>query len=248
MIDKQKIIDEFNRIEKLGFVKSRRKNNTGIGKTFEDYLGVTENNDKLPDFAGFEVKSQRALTSSFLTLFTKSPTGPKGANTYLRDTYGEEYEEYPGLRKLHTSIFSNKFNSYKGISGFKIVNDVDDEVVRLEVKNLETNEITDDSVHWTYKELENALTKKLNALFYVNAETRKVDDLEEFHYTKAKIFLNPSLENLLKLIDDGKLMVDIRIGSYKSGKNKGKTHDHGTGFRIKPSDLSLLYAETLDID
>jgi hypothetical protein len=248
MIDKQKIIDEVNRIEKLGFVKSRRKNNTGIGKTFEDYLGVTENNDKLPDFAGFEVKSQRALTSSFLTLFTKSPTGPSGANAYLRDTYGEEDEEYPGLRKLHTSIFSNKFNSYKGISGFKIVNDVDDEVVRLEVKNLETNEITDDSVHWTYKELENALTKKLNALFYVNAETRKVDGLEEFHYTKAKIFLNVSLENLLKLIDDGKLMVDIRIGSYKSGKNKGKTHDHGTGFRIKPSDLGLLYAETFDID
>ncbi len=43
-------------------------------------------------------------------------------------------------------------------------------------------------------------------------------------------------------------MVDIRIGSYKSGKNKGKTHDHGTGFRIKPSDLGLLYARTLDID
>ena len=98
------------------------------------------------------------------------------------------------------------------------------------------------------EELENALTKKLNALFYVNAETRKVDGLEEFHYTQAKIFLNPSLGNLLKLIDDGKLMVDIRIGSYKSGKNKGKTHDHGTGFRIKPNDLSLLYAETLDLD
>ena len=248
MIDKQKIIDEFNRIEKLGFVKSRRRNNTGIGKTFEDYLGVAENNYKIPDFAGFEVKSQRALTSSFLTLFTKSPTGPAGANTYLRNTYGEEYKEDPSLKKLHTSIFSNKFNSYRGVIGFKIVNDANDAVVRLEVKNIVTGEITDNSVFWSYRALENALNKKLKALFYVNAETRNVDGLEEFHYTRAKIFLNPNLENLLKLIDDGKLMVDIRIGSYKSGKNKGKTHDHGTGFRIKPNDLTKLYAVTLNID
>lgn len=247
-MDKQKIISEFNRIKNLGFVKSRRKNNTGIGKTFEDYLGVTENNDKLPDFAGFEVKSQRALTSSFLTLFTKSPTGPNGANTYLRDTYGEEYEEYPNLKKLHTSIFSNRFNTYKGATGFKIVNDKENRIVRLEIKDLSTNKIVDNKVFWSYDELESALTKKLKALFYVNAETRKTYDIEEFHYTKAKIFLEPCFENLLKLIDSGKLMVDIRIGSYKTGKNKGKTHDHGTGFRIKPSDLELLYADIIDID
>ncbi len=247
MIEKQKIIDEFNRIKELGFVKSRRAHNTGIGKTFEDYLGVTENNDKLPDFAGFEVKSQRALTSSYLTLFTKSPTGPRGANTYLRDTYGEEYEEYPGLKKLHTSIFSNKFNSYKGTTGFKVVNDLEEEIVRLDVKNIETDEIMDNSVFWSYKDLGMALNKKLNALFYVNADTRRVDNREEFHYTQAKIFLEPSLENLLKLIDDGKFMVDIRIGSYKTGNKKGKTHDHGTGFRIKPADLKLLYSEYIEI-
>jgi len=248
MIDKEKIIREFNRIKNLGYVKSRRENNTGIGKTFEDYLGVTENNDKLPDFAGFEVKSQRTLTSSFLTLFTKSPNSPKGANTILRDNYGEEYEEYPGLKKLHTSIFSNKFNSYKGLFGFKVVNDKENEIVKILIKNLTTNEMEDFSVYWDYKELENALTKKLKALFYVSADTRKVNGREEFHYTKAKIFLNPTLENLLSLIDAGKIMIDIRIGSYKNGKNKGKTHDHGTGFRIKPSNLSLLYSDFIEID
>ena len=248
MIDKNKIEEEFKRIRDLGFIPSRRSNNTGIGKTFEDYLGVTENNDKLPDFAGFEVKSQRALTSSYLTLFTKSPTGPNGANTLLRDTYGEEYDEYPGLKKIHTSIFSNKFNTYKGKFGFKVVNDRVNSVVRLEVKDLATGLIVDDSVYWSYEDLSKALHKKLEALFYVNAETRKINGVEEFHYTQADIFINPTLDNLLKLIDDGKLMIDIRIGSYKSGKNKGKTHDHGTGFRIRPADLGLLYNDKLDID
>ena len=36
-------------------------------------------------------------------------------------------------------------------------------------------------------------------------------------------------------------MLDIRIGVYKSGQYFGKTHDHGTGFRIKESDLECLY-------
>ena len=53
MMDKELIINEFNRIKALGYLKSRRTHNTGIGKTFEDYLGVDENNNKAPDFAGF---------------------------------------------------------------------------------------------------------------------------------------------------------------------------------------------------
>ena len=42
MTDFEKIESEFNRIKSLGFAKSHRTNNTGIGKTFEDLLGVGE--------------------------------------------------------------------------------------------------------------------------------------------------------------------------------------------------------------
>ena len=56
MVDKQLIISEFQRIKNLGFVKSNRPNNRdgGIGNTFEDYLGVQENNLREADFEGFE--------------------------------------------------------------------------------------------------------------------------------------------------------------------------------------------------
>ncbi len=54
-IDKLK--KEFNRIKKMGFVDCTRPNNIdgGIGNTFEDLLGVEENNKKEADFKGFEV-------------------------------------------------------------------------------------------------------------------------------------------------------------------------------------------------
>ena len=246
MMDKELIINEFNRIKALGYLKSRRTHNTGIGKTFEDYLGVDENNNKAPDFAGFEVKSKRAEISSYLTLFTKSPSQPPKVNTYLRDTYGESYEDNPNLKRLHTSIFSSKCNTYRGIYGFIIINDKVNKRVVIEVRNLQSNQV-DRSAYWTYEELDTCLNTKLKALFFVYADSKIEKGEEYFHYTKAKIYLKSSLSKLLQLIDDGKLMVDIRIGSYKSGKNKGKPHDHGTGFRIKPVDLDSLYEEKIEI-
>lgn len=101
-LDFDKIKNEFQRIKSLGFVKSNRssKNDGAIGNTFEDYLGVRENNLKDPDFAGFEVKSKRELTSSYLSLFTKSPSSPKGANAYLKNTFGKNDEDFPLLKNL----------------------------------------------------------------------------------------------------------------------------------------------------
>ena len=246
-MDKQKIITEFKRIKAKGYLKSNRKHNTGIGKTFEDYLGVDENNIKEPDFAGFEVKSQRVETSSYLTLFTKSPSYPRGANTILRDSYGEIYPQNPNLKKLHTSIFSNRYNSYKGQYGFKIKNDRTNKRLLLSVKDLSTKSIVNEDVFRTYPAIDKCITTKFKALFYVNADTKIEGGAEHFHYTSATIYLNPALSKFLDLVDAGKLMVDIRIGSYKSGRNFGKTHDHGTGFRIRPIDLTSLYDEVFNV-
>lgn len=66
--DRDLMVERFHTIKNLGFVKSRRSNNTGIGKTFEDYIGVIENNLEEPDFAGFEIKSHRSMSQSYITL------------------------------------------------------------------------------------------------------------------------------------------------------------------------------------
>ena len=49
MKNKEVIVRRFKAVKKLGFVKSRRRSNTGIGKTFEDLMGVSENNSPAPD-------------------------------------------------------------------------------------------------------------------------------------------------------------------------------------------------------
>ena len=109
-------IEDFKKVRDLGFIPSRRSSSTGIGKTFEDFIGVAENNITEPDLHGFEIKSQRNLSSSYVTLFTKSPTMPKGANSYLRESYGSQDIKYPDIVKEGWTVEeTEKWAKEKGI-------------------------------------------------------------------------------------------------------------------------------------
>lgn len=239
--NKDLIIERFRQVERMGFVPSNRRHNTGIGKTFEDYIGVVENNCDEPDLLGFEIKSHRELASSYVTLFTKAPTFPKRANTYLKDRYGIPYPDKAELKKLHISMFASKYTLAYGIYNFRLINDRDNSVIRIGVFDPADNRLIDMSVGYTYECLENILKRKLKNLFYVNAETTFIDMKEHFHFNKAEIFTNPTLQRFLNLIDEGVIMYDIRIGSYSSGRNYGKAHDHGSGFRILEKNIHLLF-------
>ena len=82
----------------------------GLEKTFEDYIGVVENNLDEPDLAGIRNKiSSCGASCSYVTLFTKSPSFPKRANAYLKDKFGTPYEDAPSINSLHTSMFANSY-------------------------------------------------------------------------------------------------------------------------------------------
>ena len=107
--------------------------------------------------------------------------------------------------------------------------------------DIDTKQLINDCVGYTYDCLGKILEKKLKNLFYVSAEREYREGIEYFYFNKAEIYTNPSLDKFLDLIDKGLIMYDIRIGSYQSGKNFGKPHDHGSGFRIIESNMKLLF-------
>jgi len=118
-------------------VPSNRRHNTGIGKTFEDIIGVEENNNLLVDYKGqIELKSQRDYTGSMLTLFTKSPDYPPNVMRYLSDNFSSTDLTYPHINILHTTVQHSIFNSYKGNYGFKLELNVEKQRLYLRVKDL----------------------------------------------------------------------------------------------------------------
>jgi hypothetical protein len=247
MVNKQLIISEFQRIRDLGFVKSNRPNNRdgGIGNTFEDYLGVQENNLREADFDGFEIKSKRQFNSSYLTLFSKSPTHPSGANGILKDKYGECRDpQFPQLKKLYASIFGHReclvYNKY--LMKLDVV--YPSKFLNLKVKDEVQNLY--DEVHWTFDELSTASSKMKN-LFVVFANEKVIEGVRHYHYLHAEIYLNFNFDKFLKSIENGVIMFDIRIGVHKTGSNYGKPHDHGSGFRVKKENICELYDEFISL-
>ena len=74
-----------------------------------------------------------------------------------------------------------------------------------------------------------------------NAEQKTIDNTLHYHYNKGKVFLDIDFEKFLNILSTGSIQFDIRIGVHKSGKNYGKPHDHGSGFRIKKESLFNLF-------
>lgn len=240
-IERDKILKKSKHIIELGLVKTHRKGDTGIGKTFEDLMGVSENNLPGCDLHGYEIKSQRINSASYITLFTKSPTHPRGINAILRDKFGTPYDDNPSLKRLHTSMFANSYNTYKGEYSFKLIHEPLEEKIYIGVFKNTNKELLDKTAYYTYKEFQKIFDTKLKRLFLVLAESIKIDKIEHFKYKDIYLYYNPSISEFLKLIDQGLIMYDIRIGVYRSGKNIGKSHDHGSGFRIKRENIHKLY-------
>ncbi|SVB28801.1 uncharacterized protein METZ01_LOCUS181655, partial [marine metagenome] len=243
----REFITRFQAVRDLGWVRSHRANNTGIGKTLEDLMEIDENNIAGPDLGDVEIKSQRAFSSSMVTLFTKVPTGPDGANKDLRDNFGIANPEHPDLMQMHASMRNHWSATYERW-GMRLRPDGVDERIYLQIKDLQTDEMVPFTCWYDYDIIREIIAKKMNILAFVSADRKKVDGWEYFHYKECKIFHGGSFKRFLGLMNDGKIQYDIRIGSYKTpGKMYGKVHDHGSGFRIARGHMPDLFDGHIEI-
>jgi len=223
----QKLKKQLKKIKAMGFVKTHRAHDTGVGKTLEDLLGIKENNLRLPDVGDVELKAKRIDSGSMLTIATKSPE-PKGVNKILFEKY--KYLDKEGKYNLHSTVYGSRKNPQL----FKVV--FEDE--KLVLKN--KSKI---GVYWPVSIFDDVLKAKSDKILLVFAETkgeRKTKN-EKFHFTEAYLLANLNINKFKSAIESDKLKIDIRIGAHRSGKNKGKYHDHGTGFRINKRDFLHLF-------
>ena len=71
---------------------------------------------------------------------------------------------------------------------------------------------------------------------------KEIERLEQgIKFNKAVLLKNLTFEKFVKAVKEGIIVYDIRIGVYRSGKNKGKTHDHGSGFRVMKNNFDKVF-------
>jgi len=222
----EELVDALKKVKAKGYIKTHRKGNTGIGKTLEDELGIEENNVPGPDVGTIERKSGRRNSSSRLTLVTKSPM-PEAANSAILKNFG--YPSSKGTKHIHTTVNALAYNKLKGNVGFKV--EVQDEKILLVDANGQQ------ICYWDEGTLKNSFEKKMVQLAYVKADNRGRGNSEEFWFNEAWLLSDFNFENFIKLLKDGTIVIDVRIGQYANGS----PHDHGTGFRINENSLDSLF-------
>ncbi|EHM40155.1 MvaI/BcnI family restriction endonuclease [Anaeroglobus geminatus] len=228
-------IREYEKIVDMGWVRTHRAGPTGIGKTLEDLLEIPENNIDGPDFGEYELKSCRINSNSMLTMFTLSPL-PRGANTTLRLKYGYSSEAYDNDEKvLHATLSGDRFIRIADTGHF-LKFTCRNNGIYIESEN------GVESIYWSRENLKKQFEKKYkNKFVYAKADSRGEGVNEEFRFKEAWEVSGFNYDSFIKMLEAGKIYVDLRIGQYHGGSNNGKTHDHGTGFRVREYDQQFLF-------
>ena len=228
-------VREYTRICNEGWITTHRTGPTGIGKTLEDLLGIPENNIDGPDFGEYELKSCRLNSNSMLTIFTKTPQ-PQGAANTLRMTFGYSSNVYDNNEKvLHSTLSADRYVSIAD-TGHSLIIVCDPAKISIVAEDGKAY------AYWNREQLKIAFEKKYkNKFVYAKAESRGSGADEQFKFLEAYEVSGFDYDAFVKLLELGKIYIDLRIGQYHGGAKNGQTHDHGTGFRIKENDQPLLF-------
>ena len=261
LISKEELISEFRRIEAMGWImvpSKRKKNDGSVGNLLEDLLGIPENNLPIPNAAEWELKAQRAETSSLVTLCHQEPS-PRAASLVpdmLLPNYGwphtEAGKKYPENEMsfratLNASTFTDR--------GFKVSVNRKNERVEIvfdsskcdKEKHAQWLETVRKRVglgalptlpYWGFNDIYTKVGSKLTNCFFVQAETKREAKNQYYHYNNVLMLKNVDKDKFIDAIEQGVIYVDF---DARTG------HNHGTKFRIKNKDIPCLYAEAIKI-
>ena len=228
MLEYDELVARLIDIEEIGYVKTHRSGDTGIGKTLEDLLGITENNVQGPDTRDAELKSARKNSTSMTTLLTHAPLPRRTGNSNLLARFGYTPTGRTGT-VLHTTLSGTRFNTLRGRIGFRV--NVTDQQVNI------MSEAGETLAYWDRNTLRESFERKLPRLIYVLAENRGSRANEEFWFNEAWALSGFGFDNFIDLIRHDAVKTDIRIGR----NSDGSTHDHGTGFRVFKKNFGLCF-------
>jgi hypothetical protein len=227
----QELLSLMREISYRGFIPAMRGGDTAIGHLLETELGIKANSRKLPDYKGIEIKASRAgRTARSKTLFAKVADwqiSPLKSSTQILKEFGYLRNE---KFRLNCSVYVGSANS-QGLS-FEL--DQADETLN----ELSSSERFPVVAKWRLATLETELANKHRDTFWVRAETRIVNGIEQMHFIEAKHTSQPVLAQFRPLLETGGLYMDHLI-SMKPGDTSA--HEKGPLFKIKDANFEQLF-------
>jgi len=255
---KESLIEEFKRIESLGWIENQRHGNDGgVGNTLEDLLGISENNLPIPNAAEWELKAQRQNTGSLTTLFHIEPS-PRALNLVpqvLLLNYGWKHKQAGNAYPANEKSFRATLNGVSATDrGFMVKIDRHNRKVLISFDSSKvgknhsewlktvSNKVglreLNPQPYWGFDDLAHKAGTKLLNCFYVQAAVKRVGGKEYYHYNKVQMLQRFSFDGFLVQIENGNVLIDF---DARTG------HNHGTKFRMRQNCLPNLYERVTTI-
>ncbi|OQA92262.1 MAG: hypothetical protein BWY26_00376 [Elusimicrobia bacterium ADurb.Bin231] len=260
LFTKDELIDAIKKISVHGWHKSVKKtidvrNDGAVGNTLEFLLGIEENNLPIPNATEWELKGQRAGTSSLITLkhIEPSPRASKIVSHVLLPNYGWRHAQ-AGKRYPDTEMSFRSTTYATGYTnrGFSIVIDRQENKLKFvfnplyadknnpliskwlnEVEKRVGLQSLNPEPYWGLNDLKYEIGAKIKNCFYVIAE-RKIENRQEyFNFKNLYVMSGFEFNGFIKCIEEGSIYVDF---DARTG------HNHGTKFRIRQSAWKNLYS------
>lgn len=217
------LISKFDTVNNMGWVKSLRDGDTGIGYTFETLIGIEENNDKKADFKGIEIKCKQiknAAANGKINLFQQAPiwTIKESAANRIRRIGQQGLDS---LYSCYSQVTTNKNNLglflETGISSHQI-------------------DLFKDAGHigyWPNIDIESRLLEKHARSVFVKAEVKGNKSGQKFFYKEMIYCEKPNIHRFLDLLKKRQIVFEFTM----SEKADGKIRNHGYPWRLINEEL-----------
>lgn len=215
-------VTKFDEIKAMGWVKSMRRGNTGIGYTLEELLGVPENNISAPDLGDIELKAHRINSTSMITLFTFNRKAWKMNPLEAIKKYGTPDDN--GRLGMYFTM-SQKPNR----SGLFLY--LENDAILLRHVSGEV------IAEWKLDVLAGIFKQKLLAMISVRALIEMNVGKEWLRFTRAQICQGTSQENLQEQFLAGNIHFDLQFDEKKDTVN----------VLVRENEMSSVFSSVSDI-
>lgn len=240
--EKESIARElYNKIKDIhnkGFIPTVVSGDTGVGMTLEHELEIPPNSYANPDYKGIELKASRKKIKNKTrnVLFNKAPdwdNSPCKSTRDILDKYGY-YSEEKDRMQLYCTIYALKPNP----QGLYL--DIDNNESTLKVMHTNDGEV----VEWDLEYLKELLLNKHAETFWVEAESKFIDDVEHFQYNKIIHTRQPNVNFITSLIMSNIITLDFGMHI----KPNGSPYWRLFALKIHKDNLNRLFPEPKEYD
>lgn len=216
----RELLQRFDAIRRRGWIRSKRVGDTGIGFTFESLLGIKENNAKLADYKGIEIKcslkGERGSSGKKINLFQEAPSWRR-TMTSLERLRLLGHCDANGIHRCHSQVTTTPNNL-----GMKLTILPSKRTIELKKRLMTLGD-------WKYDVLAKRLHEKHSRAVFVTAQARGAARKRQYKYEQLTYCARPKIDQFLSMVGAKQIVFEFLM----SQQPDGSVRNHGYPWRLK---------------